>query len=100
MLDEKNTDQAFLREWEGSDVSITHTPKSGFHGGILSGTPVLDDGDNRMLFVWIDSGLKWGVKLYGKVVAVGEEVGGLSRGERERLRFDREGFLGGKKVGL
>lgn len=72
-------------------------PRDGFHGGILSGTPILDDGDRRMLFVWIDSGLKWGVKLYGKVVLEGEELEGLSKEERERLKFDRDGFKGGKK---
>lgn len=81
-------------------MSITHTPKSGFHGGILSGTPVLDDGGARMLFVWVDSGLKWGVKLYGKVVGEGGVVGGLSGGERERLRFEREGWRGGKRGGV
>lgn len=99
ITDEEGTNQAFLSEWEGSVVSIGHTMRSGFHGGIWSGTPVLDDGGKRMLFVWVDSGLGWGIKLYGKVVGE-EEVGGLSGGERERLRFDREGGLGGKRGGV
>lgn len=61
-------------------MGITHTPRSGFRGGVLGGTEVRDDAGELMLGVWVDGGVGWGVKLWGKL---GGE--GLSVEERGRL---------------
>jgi len=78
LLDERETNKAFLDAFGEADVGITHTPRSGFRGGI-GGTEVRDDAGELMLGVWVDGGVGWGVKLWGKM------GGGLSLGERGRL---------------
>ena len=69
--------------WAEQRIEISHLPQ-GFHGHAMQGA-IEDDRGNAMLFVKMDAGVHWTVKLYGKMAVEGERKAQLTNRERERL---------------
>lgn len=78
-------EEAMLGNWEAEDIEISHAPFA-FHG--IWGTPVYDDNERRMLFVKMDAGSGYTIRLYGKRVEQGEREPKFSKAEREHLGLD------------
>lgn len=83
--DDANED-ALGAYWGKNDIQIGHTP-AGFHSNRLQGDAVFDERGRKMLFVKMDAGSGWSVKLWGKIVGEGEEAG-LEEEERRSLGLE------------